>query len=232
VPEVPAVPGAVADRGRVARAFAPTARSRARSPASRRGRASSRWPPRSPPPSPKAACCSPKPAPAPARRWPTSCPAILSRQRVLVSTGTKNLQEQIYFKDLPVLATRSASPSRATYMKGRGNYLCLHRFDAWARRAPSPARGARGVAGAGSSTPGARAPTRATGRARGPAGGPAASGTTSPRRPRTASAPSAPSTPTASSRACGSAPPNPTSSSSTTTCCAPMRRCGRARTAR
>ena len=30
-------------------------------------------------------------------------PAIISRQRVLVSTGTKNLQEQIYFKDLPVL---------------------------------------------------------------------------------------------------------------------------------
>ena len=30
-------------------------------------------------------------------------PAILSRQRVLISTGTKNLQEQIYFKDLPAL---------------------------------------------------------------------------------------------------------------------------------
>ena len=34
-------------------------------------------------------------------------PAILSRQRVLVSTGTKNLQEQIYFKDLPVLRKRA-----------------------------------------------------------------------------------------------------------------------------
>jgi ATP-dependent DNA helicase DinG len=38
-------------------------------------------------------------------------PAILSRQRVLVSTGTKNLQEQIYFKDLPVLAQALGSPS-------------------------------------------------------------------------------------------------------------------------
>ena len=38
-------------------------------------------------------------------------PAILSRQRVLVSTGTKNLQEQIFFKDLPVLKRRWASPS-------------------------------------------------------------------------------------------------------------------------
>ncbi|HEY2431519.1 MAG TPA: ATP-dependent DNA helicase [Vicinamibacterales bacterium] len=59
-------------------------------------------------------------------------PAILSRQRVLVSTGTKNLQEQIYFKDLPVLQKTLGVPFTATYMKGRGNYLCLHRFDALA----------------------------------------------------------------------------------------------------
>jgi ATP-dependent DNA helicase DinG len=58
-------------------------------------------------------------------------PAILSRQRVLVSTGTKNLQEQIFFKDLPVLRNTLGIPFRATYMKGRGNYLCLHRFDAF-----------------------------------------------------------------------------------------------------
>src|SRR6185312_12475286 len=57
-------------------------------------------------------------------------PAILSRQRVLVSTGTKNLQEQIFFKDLPVLQHTLGIPFTATYMKGRGNYLCLHRFDA------------------------------------------------------------------------------------------------------
>ena len=56
-------------------------------------------------------------------------PAILSRERVLVSTGTKNLQEQIYFKDLPVLKQTLGVPFTATYMKGRGNYLCLHRFD-------------------------------------------------------------------------------------------------------
>ena len=55
-------------------------------------------------------------------------PAILSRQRVLVSTGTKNLQEQIFFKDLPVLRESLGIPFTATYMKGRGNYLCLHRF--------------------------------------------------------------------------------------------------------
>jgi ATP-dependent DNA helicase DinG len=58
-------------------------------------------------------------------------PAILSRQRVLVSTGTKNLQEQIYFKDLPILRSSLGVPFTSTYMKGRGNYLCLHRFDAY-----------------------------------------------------------------------------------------------------
>jgi ATP-dependent DNA helicase DinG len=56
-------------------------------------------------------------------------PAILSRERVLISTGTKNLQEQIFFKDLPVLRETLGIPFTAAYMKGRGNYLCLHRFD-------------------------------------------------------------------------------------------------------
>jgi ATP-dependent DNA helicase DinG len=56
-------------------------------------------------------------------------PAILSRQRVLVSTGTKNLQEQIYFKDIPALRQALDVPFTATYMKGRANYLCLHRLD-------------------------------------------------------------------------------------------------------
>ena len=56
-------------------------------------------------------------------------PAILSRQRVLISTGTKNLQEQIYFKDIPTLRQALDIPFTATYMKGRANYLCLHRLD-------------------------------------------------------------------------------------------------------
>ena len=56
-------------------------------------------------------------------------PAILNRQRILVSTGTKNLQEQIYFKDIPALRHALGVPFTATYMKGRANYLCLHRLD-------------------------------------------------------------------------------------------------------
>jgi ATP-dependent DNA helicase DinG len=58
-------------------------------------------------------------------------PAILSGERVLISTGTKTLQEQIYFKDLAVLREAIGLPFTATYMKGRGNYLCLHRFDSF-----------------------------------------------------------------------------------------------------
>ncbi len=56
-------------------------------------------------------------------------PAILSRERVLISTGTKNLQEQIFFKDIPALREALDVPFTAAYMKGRANYLCLHRLD-------------------------------------------------------------------------------------------------------
>jgi ATP-dependent DNA helicase DinG len=56
-------------------------------------------------------------------------PAILSRHRVLISTGTKNLQEQIFFKDIPALSAALGVPFTATCMKGRANYLCLHRLD-------------------------------------------------------------------------------------------------------
>jgi ATP-dependent DNA helicase DinG len=56
-------------------------------------------------------------------------PSILSGRRVLVSTGTKNLQEQIFFKDLPLLKKALETSFTATLMKGRGNYLCLHRWE-------------------------------------------------------------------------------------------------------
>jgi ATP-dependent DNA helicase DinG len=56
-------------------------------------------------------------------------PAILSGRRVLVSTGTKNLQEQVFFKDLPSLRDSIGVAFTATLMKGRTNYLCLHRWE-------------------------------------------------------------------------------------------------------
>ncbi len=55
-------------------------------------------------------------------------PAILSGQKVVVSTGTKNLQEQLYRKDVPFLAETIDHTFSACTMKGRANYLCLHRF--------------------------------------------------------------------------------------------------------
>ncbi|MCC7416467.1 MAG: ATP-dependent DNA helicase [Acidobacteria bacterium] len=66
-------------------------------------------------------------------------PAILSRERVLVSTGTKNLQEQIYFKDIPALGRALDVPFTAACMKGRANYLCLHRLHQLTGGAGGPA---------------------------------------------------------------------------------------------
>ena len=61
-------------------------------------------------------------------------PAVLSGHRVLVSTGTKNLQEQIFEKDVPALRAALGIPFTATCMKGRANYLCLHRFEEYRSR--------------------------------------------------------------------------------------------------
>src|SRR5204863_6875533 len=65
-------------------------------------------------------------------------PALLSRQRVLISTGTKTLQEQIFFKDIPALRDTLGIPFSAAYMKGRANYLCLHRLDQLRAHPASP----------------------------------------------------------------------------------------------
>ena len=54
-------------------------------------------------------------------------PAVLSGQQVVVSTGTKNLQEQLFYKDIPLLRKAMQVPFTACLMKGRGNYLCLTR---------------------------------------------------------------------------------------------------------
>jgi ATP-dependent DNA helicase DinG len=51
-------------------------------------------------------------------------PALLFGKRILVSTGTKTLQDQIFYKDIPLLETVLERPIRAAYLKGRNNYLC------------------------------------------------------------------------------------------------------------
>ncbi|MGH9937543.1 MAG: ATP-dependent DNA helicase, partial [Blastocatellia bacterium] len=55
-------------------------------------------------------------------------PAIATGRRVIVSTGTKNLQEQIFYKDIPFLQSVLPRKFKATYLKGRSNYLCLNRL--------------------------------------------------------------------------------------------------------
>jgi ATP-dependent DNA helicase DinG len=55
-------------------------------------------------------------------------PAIASGLKVVISTGTKNLQEQIFKKDIPLLAEHLPQQFTAACMKGIANYLCLRRF--------------------------------------------------------------------------------------------------------
>src|SRR6204780_1169926 len=58
-------------------------------------------------------------------------PAILSGKRIVISTGTKNLQEQLFFKDIPFLEQhlgRLIGPLRVSYMKGRANYACRQKI--------------------------------------------------------------------------------------------------------
>src|ERR1700686_3144839 len=55
-------------------------------------------------------------------------PALLSGKRVVVSTGTKNLQEQLFFKDVPFLQQHFSRPLKVCYMKGRNNYACRQKI--------------------------------------------------------------------------------------------------------
>jgi ATP-dependent DNA helicase DinG len=55
-------------------------------------------------------------------------PALLSGRRIVVSTGTKNLQEQLFFKDVPFLQQHFDRPLEVCYMKGRNNYACRQKI--------------------------------------------------------------------------------------------------------
>jgi ATP-dependent DNA helicase DinG len=56
-------------------------------------------------------------------------PLVLSEKKSVISTGTKNLQEQIFFKDIPLLSRALGRSIDAVMMKGRKNYLCRYRYD-------------------------------------------------------------------------------------------------------
>lgn len=55
-------------------------------------------------------------------------PALLSKKKVIISTGTKNLQEQLYTRDLPLIKNAIDKTQDTALLKGRANYLCLQRL--------------------------------------------------------------------------------------------------------
>lgn len=56
-------------------------------------------------------------------------PALLSGERVLISTATKALQDQLFGRDLPRLIEALELPVRTALLKGRSSYLCIHRME-------------------------------------------------------------------------------------------------------
>ena len=70
----------------------------------------------------------PKPVRGTGKTFAYLAPAILSGQKVFISTGTKNLQDQLFNRDLPTLRKALGVPFQAAVLKGRSNYLCHHRL--------------------------------------------------------------------------------------------------------
>lgn len=64
-------------------------------------------------------------------------PVLLSGRRVIVSTGTRTLQDQLFRRDLPTVAAALGRPVRVALLKGRANYLCLHRLELAEQQATS-----------------------------------------------------------------------------------------------
>jgi ATP-dependent DNA helicase DinG len=62
-------------------------------------------------------------------------PALLSGRRVIISTGTRALQDQLYHRDLPSICAAIGRPASVALLKGRANYLCRHRLDLAAQQA-------------------------------------------------------------------------------------------------
>ena len=56
-------------------------------------------------------------------------PALLSGRKTIISTGTKALQDQLYHRDLPLVGKAIGRPVTTALLKGRANYLCLHRLE-------------------------------------------------------------------------------------------------------
>ena len=55
-------------------------------------------------------------------------PVFLSDKKVIISTGTKNLQDQLFFKDIPLIRKTIVNARKTALLKGRSNYCCPHRI--------------------------------------------------------------------------------------------------------
>jgi ATP-dependent DNA helicase DinG len=67
-------------------------------------------------------------------------PALLAGGRVIISTGTKTLQDQLYHRDLPRIRAALGVPLDTALLKGRANYVCLHHLEAAAQQGTFGAR--------------------------------------------------------------------------------------------
>jgi ATP-dependent DNA helicase DinG len=56
-------------------------------------------------------------------------PALLSGRSIIISTGTRTLQDQLFRRDVPMLAQALGMPVKLALLKGRANYLCRHRLE-------------------------------------------------------------------------------------------------------
>jgi ATP-dependent DNA helicase DinG len=72
-------------------------------------------------------------------------PALLSGRSVIISTGTRTLQDQLFRRDVPMLARALGLPVKVALLKGRANYLCRHRLELTLQQG-SLLAGDRGVA--------------------------------------------------------------------------------------
>jgi len=67
-------------------------------------------------------------------------PVLKGNLRTIISTGTKTLQDQLFFRDLPVVKKALKSTLKTVLLKGRANYLCLYRMDQARREGRLPSR--------------------------------------------------------------------------------------------
>jgi ATP-dependent DNA helicase DinG len=67
-------------------------------------------------------------------------PVLKGRERTIISTGTKTLQDQLYFRDLPMVRKALGSTLKTALLKGRANYLCLYRMDSARKEGRLPSR--------------------------------------------------------------------------------------------